>query len=149
MILLITWLCTLTLFDVYSWFIFMRLYELYCYLSVDDCVIVIFHGLYSCFILYWKDFVLVFKFIIKLLHILHYGRVFKYAKKNFKLIFENTYPFKGGWLGDHALYAQIENHFNMYMIGWSLCVIHLILIVFSIGITIDIYFLYSYLFLYM
>ena len=52
-------------------------------------------------------------------------------------------------MDDHALYAQIENLFNMCMIGWSLWAIHLILIVFSIGITIDIYFVYSYLFIYM
>ena len=30
----------------------------------------------------------------------------------FKLIFENPYPFIGGWLGDHVLYAHIENQFK-------------------------------------
>jgi len=34
-----------------------------------------------------------------------FGRGFKYAKLIFKLIFENPYPSKGGWMGDHALYA--------------------------------------------
>ena len=77
------------------------------------------------------------------------GRVFNYVKINFKLFFEKSLPMMGGWMGDHALHAQIENHFNMCMIWWSLWVIHLILIVFSIGNTIDIYFLYSYLLLYM
>ena len=45
-------------------FCFVRLYELYCYLSVDDRVIFMFLWIYSCFIPYLKDFVLVFKFFI-------------------------------------------------------------------------------------
>ena len=50
-----------------------------------------FSWIYSCFIPYLKDFVLVYKFSIKLVRILHFGRVFKYAKLIFKLIFENPY----------------------------------------------------------
>ena len=33
------------------------------------------------------------------------GSVFNYAKIIFKLIFENSFLPKGGWMGDHALYA--------------------------------------------
>ena len=82
---------------------------------------------------------------------LHFGRVFNYAKIIFKLIFENSYLPKGVRIGDHVLYALIENLFNMCMKREVVWVIHLILIIFLIGITIDIFlFVYSYFcFLYM
>ena len=38
----------------------------------------------------------------------------------FSNLFLKTLPAMGGWMGDHALYAQIENHFNLCMIGRSL-----------------------------
>jgi len=44
--------------------------------------------------------------------VLHIGRVFNYTKIIFKLIFENPFHRMGGWLGDHALYAYIENQFK-------------------------------------
>ena len=59
-----------------------------------------------------KNLLLVISNYFKLVHILHFDRVFKYAKLIFKLIFENPYPSMGGWMGDHALYAQIENLFK-------------------------------------
>ena len=46
---------------------------------------------------------------------LHFGRVFKLVKIIFKSYFWKPLPSKGDWMGDHALYAQIENLFNMYM----------------------------------
>jgi len=54
--------------------------------------------IYSCFIPFLKDFVLVYKFFIKLVRILHFGRVFKFAKLILKLIFENPYLQRAvGW----------------------------------------------------
>ena len=46
-----------------------------------------------------------------------FGRVFNCAKTIFKL-FENPYPSKGGWLGDHALYAILKINLNMCMKWW-------------------------------
>ena len=82
--------------------------------------------------------------------ILHFGRVFNYAKTIFKLILKTPTHLKGGWLGDHALYALLKIYLNMYMkwVAGSMSYTldsHL----FSIDITIDIYGVYSYLFLYM
>ena len=56
---------TLDISFVYSWFWFMSLYELYKFLSVNSRVIFIYYEIYICFIPYLKDFVLVFKIIIK------------------------------------------------------------------------------------
>ena len=64
-----------------------------------------------------KNLSLVISNYFKLVRILHFGRVFNYAKIIFKLIFEKPLPLKDGWMGDHALYAQIENLFKMYMKG--------------------------------
>ena len=82
-------------------------------MSVDDRVTYMFFMDIFLFYSLLEGFLLVFKFFIKLVCILYFGKVFKYAKPIFKLIFENPYPLKGGWIGDHALYAKIENHFNM------------------------------------
>ena len=76
-------------------------------------------------------------FVIKLVRILHFGRVFKYAKLIFKLIFENPNPRLDGrpclvypsWIS--------FKHVHEREIVW---VIYLILIIFSIGIPIDIFF---------
>ena len=76
-------------------FIFMSIICALLILSVNDHVIYMFFMKYIFFIPYLKDFVLVFKFFLKLVRILHYGRVFQ-TYYIFKLIFENPYPFKGG-----------------------------------------------------
>ena len=84
---LIPWFCWLhnflhSMFGVYSWFFcFMRLYELYWYVSVDDCVIFMFSWICYCFISYLKDFVLVFKFFHKtncvFLHLVEFFKLVK------------------------------------------------------------------------
>ena len=58
--------CTLYISFVYSWFWFMSLYELYQFLSVDSHKVFIYYRIYICFIPYLKDFVLIFKIIIKI-----------------------------------------------------------------------------------
>jgi len=106
--------------------------------------------IYSCFIPYLKDFVLVYKFSMELVCILHFGRVFKYAKLIFKLIFENPYQCRRavGWTIMSCM-LLIENpfiHVHEREVTW---VIYLILIIFSIGITIDIFMIvYSFLVFY-
>ena len=47
--------------------------------------------------------------------IFHFGRVFQKCKIYFQSYFWKSLPNKGGWMGDHTLYAQIENYFNMCM----------------------------------
>ena len=75
-----------------------------------------FSWIYSFFIPYLKDFVLVYKIIIKLVALFFILVEFSNMLKLFSNpIFENSYLPKGGWMGDHALYAQIENLFNMCM----------------------------------
>jgi len=115
MILLITWLFTLYVWYLLMIFVSWGYMSFYYYLSVDDRVIFIFSWIHSCFIPYLKDFVLIYKIIIKLVRILQIGRVFKPVEIFSSPIFENLYQPKGGWIGDHALYAQIENLFNMCM----------------------------------
>ena len=102
-------LCLMFTHDFY----FMRLYELYWYVSVDDSVIFMFSWIHSyfipCFRTSFQDYhktSCVF---------LHFERVFKHVKLFSNPIFWKPLPSKGGWMGEHALYAQIENHFNMYM----------------------------------
>ena len=90
--------CTLYISFVYSWFWFMSLYEFYRFLSIDFLVVFIYYGIYICFIPFLKDFVLVFKIIIKLVSYSSIGRVFKYVKRVSNLIFENPYhPRTVGW----------------------------------------------------
>ena len=93
-------LCLMFTHDLFSW----DYMSFYCYLSVDDHVIFMFSWIHSCFIPNLKDFILVFKIIIKLVRILHFSRVFQTCYI-FKSYFWKPLPFKDGWLGDHALYA--------------------------------------------
>ena len=73
-------------------FCFMRLYELYYYLSVDDRVIFIFSWIHSCFIPYLKDFVLVYKIIIKLVALFF---ILVEFFKLYQILFLKTPNFKG------------------------------------------------------
>ena len=141
--------CTLTSFLFSHDFIFTSLiwalYIFECHWLSDFHV---FHGIYSYFIPYLKDFVLVFIIIFKLVIIL---QLIEFSKmlKLFSILCLKTHHPMGGWMGDQALCAQIENLFKQVHDREVVWVIHFILIVFSIGITVDIYFVYSYLFLYM
>ena len=72
-----------------------------------------FSWIYSFFIPYLKDFVLVYKIIIKLVALFFILVEFS----NMLKLFSNSYfwkplPSKGSWMGDHTLYAQIENPFK-------------------------------------
>ena len=106
----------LTLFLFTHDFCFHKLYM--CFIDIEcrwSCYLHVFHGIYFCFIIYLKDFVLVFKFhhVTSCVFFI-FDRVFNCAKTIFKL-FENPYPSKGGWLGDHALYALLKIYLNMCM----------------------------------
>jgi len=46
---------------------------------------------------------------------------------------------KGGWMGDHALYAQTKNLLSCACKGWIFMSYTLVHIIFLIGITIDIF----------
>ena len=86
-----------------------------------------------------------------ILHMVEFTNMLYY----FKLIFENPYPSKGGWLGDHALYAHYwKSILNMCM-KWVVGSMSytLDLIVFSIDIIVSfqlvsllIFFLYTHIF---
>ena len=100
---LFLWFCdymifTLTLLDVFLMTLFSWVwYVLYRFWVLMIVWLTFFHGIYSCFIPYLKDFVLVCKIILKLVHILHFGRVFKLVKIIFKSYFWKPLPSKG-WL---------------------------------------------------
>ena len=72
-------ICTLTLLDVFSWFYFHEYYM--CYIEFECHWLSDFHvsWISSCFIPYLKDFVLVYKFIIKLVVYSSRGRAFKFV----------------------------------------------------------------------
>ena len=72
------------------------------------------------------------------------GRVFKHVIIIFKLIFENSYPIRAvGWATMPCM-LLIENQFKHVHEREVVWVIHLILIIFLIGIPIDIFmFVYS------
>ena len=113
-----SWLCvshftnTLTLL-VYSCFVFMSHIYTSLNLSVGYHVNFMFHEKYFCFIPYLKDFVLVYKIShLTSCEIFRYGRVFQ-IYFIFQTYFWKPLPFKGGWMGDHAMYAYIENHFKL------------------------------------
>ena len=74
-----------------------------------------FHGIYFCFIPYLKDFVLVFKFFIKLVRILHMVEFSNLLKLFSNLFLKALTHFKGGWMGDHALYALLKILLNICM----------------------------------
>ena len=93
-------------------FIFMRLYELYCYLSVDDCVIFKFHGIYYCFIPYLKDFVPVFKFFIKLVAYFFILVEFSNMLNLFSNLFLKTPTHNGRLDGRPCLVCIIKNLFK-------------------------------------
>ena len=105
-------LCLYThIINVFSWFCFHE-YDI-CFIDFEcwwSCDLHVFYGIYFCFIPYLKDFVLVYKFFIKLVRILHCGRVFQ--QTIFSNLFLKTLPITGGWLGDHAVYVHIENLFK-------------------------------------
>ena len=77
------------------------------------------------------------------MRISYFGRVFKLVKIIFNSYFWKPLPSKGGWMGDHALHALIENLFNMCMnrvVGMSYTHdLHVILFLYA-----HMYFLYIY-----
>ena len=105
--------CTLTSFlfthDLFSW-------DYMCFIDLWVLMIMwltCFHGIYSYFIPYLKDFVLVFKIIIKLVtYFFVLEVIFQLCLNYFHILFWKSLPSKGGWLGDRALYAHIENLFK-------------------------------------
>ena len=60
-------------------------------------------------------FLLVFKFSIKLVVYFLILEEFSIMLNYFQTYFWKPLPSMGDWMGDHALYAQIENYFNMCM----------------------------------
>ena len=100
----------------------------------------------ACFMNYmtWfhvlKNLSLVISNYFKLVRILYFGRVFQTCYI-FKSYFWKLLPNKGGWMGDHALYTLLEYLLNSCIIREVAWVIYLILIIFSIGIPIDIFLL--------
>ena len=96
-------LCLYThIIRVFSWFWFHE-YDI-CFIYFECwwlCDLHVFYGIYSCFIPYLKDFVLVYKiFHITSCDILHMVEIFKHTL--FSNLFLKTPTFTGGWLGDHA-----------------------------------------------
>ena len=105
-----------SIFCVYSWFLF---HEHICASSLFECR-------FSCnfyttwihlyFIPYLKNFVLVFKVIIKLVslffNLVKFSNMLNYFQT---LIFENP-TFKDGWMGVYALYTlTLKIYLNMCM----------------------------------
>ena len=89
-----------------------------------------FYGIYSYFIPYLKDFVLVFQIYHKTSCVILHLEEFSIMLNLFSNLFLKT-PSIEGWLdGRPCLICSNWKSFNMCMIGWSLWVIHLILIVF-------------------
>ena len=85
-----------------------------CFIDFECQLLSDFHvsWIYTCFIPYLKDFVQVFKIIIKLVAYFFILEEFSIMLKLFSNpIFESP-PSKGGWIGDHALYTLIENLFK-------------------------------------
>ena len=75
-------------------------------------MIFIFSWIYSCFIPYLKDFVLVFKIIIKLVAYFFILEEFNYTKIIFKFIFLKIPPSEGRLVGRPYLVCLIENLFK-------------------------------------
>ena len=108
-----------TLYLVYSWFLFHEnIYALLLFESRFSCA---FHisWIHLYFILYLKDFALVFKIIIKLVslffNLIEFSNMIKVFSNH---IFENSCQPKGGWMSDHALYTRIEYLSDMCIIWW-------------------------------
>ena len=106
---LFSWWCshnsyTLTLLKVFSWFCF---HEYDMCLIVFECLMIVWLTCFSWNIFLFYSLLEGFRTSLQIFHITSsyssYGRV---SNRVFKLIFENPYPSKGGWLGDHALYAH-------------------------------------------
>ena len=77
---------------IYSWFCFHELYM--CFIDLEcrwSCDLHVFYGIYSCFIPYLKNFVLVFKIILKLVFIFQLIVIFKHVKLFSNHIYENPY----------------------------------------------------------
>ena len=114
---LIPWFCWLrdflhSMFDVYSWFLF---HEAIWALLICECWWLCdfhIHGYISWFNPYLKDFALVFKFILKLVHILHLVEFFKLVKVFSNHILENPYNQRvDGWATTSCMLI-IENLFK-------------------------------------
>ena len=98
--------CTLTLFEIFSWFCFHE-YNL-CYIDFEcwwSCDLHVFHGIHSYFIPCSKDFVLVFKIYHKTSSYSSFFVEFSNMLNLFSNLFLKTPTLMGGWLGDHALYV--------------------------------------------
>ena len=98
-------------------FVFMSLICALYILSVNCWAIFMFSWIYTCFIPYLKDLGLVFKIIIKLARILHFGRVFKHVKIILKSYFWKPYHLRvAGWAIMHCM-LKLKIFVNMCMKG--------------------------------
>ena len=91
-----------------------------CFIDLESrwsCDLHVFHGIYSCFIPYLKDFALVFKYYLKLVFILQLVVIFKLVKLFSKLTFENPYhPRTVGWETMSCM-LKLKIYLNMCMKG--------------------------------
>ena len=108
MILLITWLC----FHEYD----MCFIDFECWWSCD---LHVFHEIYSCFISCLKNFVLIFQIYHKTSYVILHLEEFSIMLNYFQTYFWKPLPLKGGWMGDHALWAELKIFLNKCMIGWK------------------------------
>ena len=83
------WVLMIVWLTYFSWIIFL----FYSLLEGFRTSLQVFHKT-SCVILHLVEFSIMLKII-------------------FKSYFWKPLPSKGGWMGDHALFAQIENHFKL------------------------------------
>ena len=120
---LFPWLCfshdSFTLYVcVYSWFLFHEHICALCFIDFECQLLCDFHVFMGCMIWFHilKDFLLVFKNIFKLVSILQMVEFSNYAYLLSNHNFWKPLPFKGGWMGDHALYTLLEYLLNLCMI---------------------------------
>jgi len=105
--------CTLTSFKCFSWLCF---HEYVWALWILSVLVTMWFTYFSWNIFLFYSLLEGFRTSLQVFHltscgILRYGRVFQ-TYYIFQTYFWKPLPSKGGWLGDHALYVYIENHFK-------------------------------------